>query len=182
MPVSELLPDEIKRCANKLKAINHKIYNKKLRLMLDNEDENLEVPPHIETEIEKYETYIKLIEEKIKCLTYHSWLVKLDYLMQNFRWRGDVIYPSTQAKINGFSEWDHFALSGDGLFLLGFEILSYEGNGLIRFVNLSKQETLSFWVKDFHDKYEFGQIITFIELVGFIKHKIVQNNKEKGFR
>ena len=63
---------------------------------------------------------------------------------------------------------------------MGFEILSYEGNGLIRFVNLSKQETLSFWVKDFHDKYEFGQIITFIELVGFIKHKIVQTIKKRA--
>jgi hypothetical protein len=68
---------------------------------------------------------------------WNPWLHKVAEALKGFPWITDVSCPSRSALAYHFENPEnYFATSGDGLLELLFEVVSYEGDGKIRYVNL----------------------------------------------
>jgi len=69
--------------------------------------------------------------------SWNPWLHKVAEALKGFPWITDVACPSRCAMQYQLDNAEnHFATSGDGLLGMLFEVLSYEGDGRIRCVNL----------------------------------------------
>jgi hypothetical protein len=86
-----------------------------------------------------------------------------------------VSYPSTHAKRNGLGD-NFFAISGDGMFLFMFEVLSMEDRGSFRLTSPPKDKRLNS-DKECPDSvvfrkignYEFGAILTGDQIIQTLK-------------
>jgi len=68
--------------------------------------------------------------------SWNPWLHKVAEALKGFPWLTDVCCPSATATRHFDNPEDYFATTGDGLLGALFEVLSYEGDGRIRYVNL----------------------------------------------
>jgi len=69
--------------------------------------------------------------------SWNPWLHRVASALKGFPWITDVSCPSISALREKIPNAEnHFATTGDGLLGMLFEVLSYEGDGRIRYVNL----------------------------------------------